>query len=482
MTRAAAFTLRPAEVRPCSNKQPRRLSIPSRSARPVTIEQDRSFAAKVRVKVAVQVSEIIAGMNPPLMQPTTCHRGRFARGPYLFLVLFPFSLLLSGRANAQATLSPRGPCVAGRVTATKEFPIKRVRIVVGVDLPEAGEAVASPGGLFTLCFPESTRPGDLVPLKIFSLENNVRRRLAIAGIAPGENGKVAVPGPRKRIKIRVTSVGREEQIAEAAREIRDGSSEPGRILERLAVSLDTTNDDLAAEINAWSRAQADPFDHNCLPLALDQESARYRECLDKIAPGIDSNTANRDVTLAWMQYSNGLYQEAENTLDPAKSLQPENPAILDALGATERAQKKYKEADASYQDAVRLSLATHPAMNLELAASLSNFGELKGITGGCLDAELFQDWTLTIERKELGPAHQELAIALGRLSTLYAATGRYDEADKLAKRALELWPKDKKGEPRYVRAARLACSRTAPTSPESGASRMPRTPIAGRWR
>jgi tetratricopeptide (TPR) repeat protein len=48
-----------------------------------------------------------------------------------------------------------------------------------------------------------------------------------------------------------------------------------------------------------------------------------------------------------------------------------------------------------------------------------------------------------------------LAISLGRLSTLYAAAGRYDEADKLAKRALELWPKDKKGEPRYVRAARL---------------------------
>jgi tetratricopeptide (TPR) repeat protein len=119
-----------------------------------------------------------------------------------------------------------------------------------------------------------------------------------------------------------------------------------------------------------------------------------------------------------------------------ESMQPNDPQIatlLITVGALDRAQKRYPEAEHCFLRALAVVEKLNP-QNIETMAVLSNLGRLYGAWGRSREAHSYLERALSIGEKTLGPEHPALATLLANLGTLHEPA----EAEGFYKRALSI--------------------------------------------
>ena len=88
------------------------------------------------------------------------------------------------------------------------------------------------------------------------------------------------------------------------------------------------------------------------------------------------------------------------------------------------------------------ALASHEALRPRRRPAwlpLNNLAGLYQATGRYEEAEPLYRRAVAILEQALGPEHRDVAYYLDRLAGLYQATGRYEEAEPLYRRALVIW-------------------------------------------
>ena len=88
-----------------------------------------------------------------------------------------------------------------------------------------------------------------------------------------------------------------------------------------------------------------------------------------------------------------------------------------------------------------------------LAASLSNLGTVYRAQGRYAEAEKLYRRALELREGNFGAAHPEVAVVVNNLATLYHAEGRTAEAEPLFRRALAIWEQFPGQEDRHLATA-----------------------------
>lgn len=148
-------------------------------------------------------------------------------------------------------------------------------------------------------------------------------------------------------------------------------------------------------------------------------------------------------------YQLGQPVEAEKRFRQAlgmmRSLQPQQPYILDELAVLYETQGRYGEAEQLYLQSLTIREKYRGAEHPEVATSLHNLAELHEILGQHDKAEELYKRAITIRQKSLGPDHLFLAYSLEDYAGLLRKTGREAEAEKIEARAKAIREARKKG-------------------------------------
>ncbi len=158
-------------------------------------------------------------------------------------------------------------------------------------------------------------------------------------------------------------------------------------------------------------------------------------------------------TIGLIYFKLGLYGESRPLLEDALRIrrQPGGDALdlsasLEHLALLDQAQNR-PEAEARYQEALRLREGTLGRRNPEVAKLLSNLGVLYAMRGDLPRAERLFRESLEIREATLGLHHPQLALSLKALADLYRDQKRYIESEDLYRRALAIY--DGSGSPTF---------------------------------
>lgn len=148
-------------------------------------------------------------------------------------------------------------------------------------------------------------------------------------------------------------------------------------------------------------------------------------------------------------YEQGRLAEAEarfkQALGMMRSLQPQQPYILDELAVLYETQGKYSEAEQLYLQALKIREKYRGVEHPEVATSLRNLAEQYEILGQHDKAEGLYRRAIAIKEKSLGPDHLFLAYSLEDYAGLLRKMGRDAEAEKVEARATAIRESRKKG-------------------------------------
>ena len=148
-------------------------------------------------------------------------------------------------------------------------------------------------------------------------------------------------------------------------------------------------------------------------------------------------------------YQLGQHAEAEKRFRQAlgmmRSLQPQQPYILDELAVLHETQGKYGEAEQLYLQSLKIREKYRGSEHPEVATSLHNLAEHYEILGQYDKAEDLYQRAIAIREKALGPDHLFLAYSLEDYAGLLRKTGREAEAEKIEARAKTIREARKKG-------------------------------------
>jgi len=101
-------------------------------------------------------------------------------------------------------------------------------------------------------------------------------------------------------------------------------------------------------------------------------------------------------------------------------------------------QRRYREAENIYKEAIKVAEDTFGSDHPNVATSLNNLGELYISKGNYSEIEPLYERALAILEKALGPDHPDVAISSKNLAELYYNQGRYTEAVPLYKDSLKI--------------------------------------------
>ena len=101
-------------------------------------------------------------------------------------------------------------------------------------------------------------------------------------------------------------------------------------------------------------------------------------------------------------------------------------------------QRRYREAENIYKEAIKVAEDTFGSDHPNVATSLNNLAELYISKGNYSEIEPLYERALGILEKALGPDHPDVAISTKNLAELYYNQGRYTEAVPLYKNSLKI--------------------------------------------
>jgi tetratricopeptide (TPR) repeat protein len=176
-----------------------------------------------------------------------------------------------------------------------------------------------------------------------------------------------------------------------------GSSDPGwsRFLAVQAKELGFSVEQVATAINQWIKSAEEPYQKGLAAL----HEGRFREASAYISESIPNpprQFVERYVPLARAEYEQGQYPKAEAALRSVLSVHPHDPVLLNNLAVVLAREAKYGQAEALYKQ------------------------------------------SLSINERQLGPEHPDVAANLENLADLYRQEERYGEAERLSRRAIDI--------------------------------------------
>jgi tetratricopeptide (TPR) repeat protein len=167
---------------------------------------------------------------------------------------------------------------------------------------------------------------------------------------------------------------------------------------------------------------------------LDRAEAIARQALSMGAgSGLVGATARR--TLGGILLAKGRQREALEQLQEAAALLP-SADVLNDLALAYRLNDRLDEAAMLYERA--LATFATPEATAARATVLHNLGAVRAEQKNLKEAERVLREAVAIWEKIYGPAHPNVAAALGSLGRVLQARGDYREAERLLERALEL--------------------------------------------
>jgi CHAT domain-containing protein len=156
------------------------------------------------------------------------------------------------------------------------------------------------------------------------------------------------------------------------------------------------------------------------------------------------NIAFLENQLGELYFDIGNYQQAETSLEKAKSILENNlnnelgSAILNNLGLLYSTLGRYTEAETSLQQAVTILETLKGKDSLQIAATLNYLGDLYKAKGNYPQSETYYQRNLTILKNNLGDQHPAVAVSLNDLGALYSEQKQYTQAESLFKKALSI--------------------------------------------
>jgi tetratricopeptide (TPR) repeat protein len=136
-----------------------------------------------------------------------------------------------------------------------------------------------------------------------------------------------------------------------------------------------------------------------------------------------------------------LYLEALATLE--RALGPDHPEVgkaRDNYGVFLQETAKYAEAEAEHKRALAILERADPRSR-DVATALTNLANVYNTVGKYDAAESLQRRALEIQERLLGPDHPEVAFSLNALATLSYNLERYEKAEELFRRVLAVLEK-----------------------------------------
>jgi tetratricopeptide (TPR) repeat protein len=121
---------------------------------------------------------------------------------------------------------------------------------------------------------------------------------------------------------------------------------------------------------------------------------------------------------------------------------PGNVTSLHKLALAYHAQKKYEEAERTYQEALAALVAAENPRNREYAQLLNNLGHLYFEQKRYREAEPLYARSLANVEESFGRDHPKVARRLANLADLYFAVGDYSKADACYRRAVSIEEKE----------------------------------------
>jgi tetratricopeptide (TPR) repeat protein len=213
--------------------------------------------------------------------------------------------------------------------------------------------------------------------------------------------------------------------------------QPDAFLAEVAVQIGLERGEIESAIARWSEGVTTPYARGLAALY----AGRYPEASVLIRESLAASEAFRAeqlVALASADFSGGHYHAAESSLTMARSLRPEDPTVLLALGSVLSARGKYSEAEQLTRRALGIRLGTLGPEHPQVATAMSALAQLLQIRMQLAEALSLHTRAATIRAATLGSEHPQLAIALHNLAKLAHLQGRYAEAATLYRRALAI--------------------------------------------
>jgi tetratricopeptide (TPR) repeat protein len=358
-----------------------------------------------------------------------------------------------GRAQDQLNLH-----VKGTVKTADGQPVARAIVRIAGEDQLSEEVLTADDGQYSCPLPPHARPGGSVNVGIYLVnDKSVRQRARVIRTSFSNSEKVVLPGGQDPIEINVTVQIpiTDAQLAALAESIRNDPFQSARVVRALMLEAGARRQEVVTRVRKWAALQQDPFTKGCLLLFVSEpvDENRAARCIEQSNSAYESLGVESDVNLAWLHDIKGEFSEAERLLQKALERQPKNGDILDDLGVVLMEEGRYKDTEKLLLQLVDREADLTTSATLDTAAGLVNMASVEQILGRCRQAELFDDWALVIQRELDGPDSRELIIPFNTLSLIYKSIGRFAEATVYNKRASDLW--NTKGEPGRIRAGRV---------------------------
>ena len=146
------------------------------------------------------------------------------------------------------------------------------------------------------------------------------------------------------------------------------------------------------------------------------------------------------------------YSKALRNYAAAVALAPDNPDYLLPAGQMARTMGEYQQAEEWLEHLLAI-WEQEGEEDEALALALNDLAVVYNSQGRYEEAEPLYKRSLEIWEKALGKEHPHVAATLNNLAELYRTQGRYEEAEPLYKRSLEIWEKALGKEHPHVAAA-----------------------------
>ena len=173
---------------------------------------------------------------------------------------------------------------------------------------------------------------------------------------------------------------------------------------------------------------------------LDQGAGKVRRDL-RSQPPVQARLLD---TIGQVYFKLGLYAEARPPLEDAFRLRRSHPgdpldlaASLEHLALLDQAENR-PQAEARFEQALRIREAQDGRRNPDVARLLSNFGVFHAMRGDMPKAEELFRQALEIREATLGPDHPDVATSLNNLGMAHESRGDHREAEALLRRGLAI--------------------------------------------
>ena len=331
--------------------------------------------------------------------------------------------------------------------------LSRVRISVkgdgGTDETKEGKArirlapQTKPGSSVTLALLPPTNLVFISPyderVQVPSFENESANYVSVTLAERGDKRLLEDPAALHAMVKRATDAAAPKTAGE-----KDSAARAAQALKDVAQQFNLPPDEIDRAIRAWGRKAQDPYDKGLAELYARNYSDSTRDLTlsvemrrEQALQGV-ADLVEADKSLGQSLRAEGKYRQAAAAYEEANRYRPDDPLILNDWGLNLNSAAAYAEAEPVLRRALAITETTLGPDHPYVAIRLNNLASLLDDTGDYGGAEPLLRRALAIDEKTLGPDHSNVATRLNNLATVLKHKGDNAGAEPLFRRALAI--------------------------------------------